>query len=73
MTSELISFLADWISIVQVVILITIMILYGMAPVGLDLHRKSSLVLVTSLSLQQMEVIQPANFWLGPSAVRNHA
>lgn len=45
------------------------MILYGLAPVGLDLHRKSSLVLVTSLSLQQMEVIQPANFWVGPSAV----
>lgn len=45
------------------------MILYGLAPVGMDLHRKSSLVLVTSLSLQQMEVIQPANFWVGPSAV----
>jgi hypothetical protein len=58
-----------WISIVHVVILIVIMILYGLAPVGLDLHRKSSLVLVTSLSLQQMEVIQPANFWVGPSAV----
>ncbi|XP_035706084.1 inactive rhomboid protein 1 isoform X2 [Folsomia candida] len=57
-----------WISIVQIVILIVIMILYGLAPVGMDLHRKSSLVLVTSLSLQQMEVIQPANFWVGPSA-----
>lgn len=45
------------------------MITYGLAPVGLDLHRKSSLVLVTSLSLHQMEIIQPANFWIGPSAV----
>jgi hypothetical protein len=58
-----------WISIVQIVILVASMISYGLAPVGLDLHRKSSLVLVTSLSLQQMEVIQPANFWIGPSAV----
>ena len=58
-----------WVTIVHCVILITTMITYGIAPVGLDLHRKSSLVLVTSLSLQQMEIIQPANFWIGPSAV----
>jgi len=58
-----------WISLVQIIILITIMIIYGLAPVKWDMDRKSSLVLVTSLSLQQMEVIQPANFWIGPSAV----
>ncbi|ODN00733.1 Inactive rhomboid protein 1 [Orchesella cincta] len=57
-----------WISVVQIIILVVSMITYGLAPVGLDLHRKSSLVLVTSLSLQQMEIIQPANFWIGPSA-----
>lgn len=59
----------DWVSLVQAIILIVSMITYGLAPVGFDLHRKSSLVLVTSLSLQQMEIIQPANFWIGPSAV----
>lgn len=59
-----------WISVVQIIILVVSMITYGLAPVGLDLHRKSSLVLVTSLSLQQMEIIQPANFWIGPSAVQ---
>ncbi|OXU25480.1 hypothetical protein TSAR_000272 [Trichomalopsis sarcophagae] len=57
-----------WITTVQVLILIISLACYGFGPVGLDLHHRSSLVLVTSLSLQQVEYQEPANFWLGPRA-----
>ncbi|KAL7307963.1 hypothetical protein TKK_0000054 [Trichogramma kaykai] len=57
-----------WITTVQLLILIISLACYGFGPVGLDLHHRSSLVLVTSLSLQQVEYQEPANFWLGPRA-----
>ncbi|XP_033215462.1 inactive rhomboid protein 1 [Belonocnema kinseyi] len=57
-----------WITTVQVLILIISLACYGFGPVGMDLSQKSGLVLVTSLSLQQVDYQEPANFWIGPRA-----
>ncbi|XP_028048606.1 inactive rhomboid protein 1 isoform X4 [Monomorium pharaonis] len=57
-----------WITTVQVLILIISLACYGFGPVGMDLNHQSGLVLVTSLSLQQVDYQEPANFWLGPRA-----
>ncbi|XP_020284336.1 inactive rhomboid protein 1 isoform X2 [Pseudomyrmex gracilis] len=57
-----------WITTVQVLILIISLACYGFGPVGMDLSHRSGLVLVTSLSLQQVDYQEPANFWLGPRA-----
>ncbi|XP_011699179.1 PREDICTED: inactive rhomboid protein 1 [Wasmannia auropunctata] len=57
-----------WITTVQVLILIISLACYGFGPVGMDLTHRSGLVLVTSLSLQQVDYQEPANFWLGPRA-----
>ncbi|EFN63503.1 Rhomboid family member 1 [Camponotus floridanus] len=57
-----------WITTVQVLILIISLACYGFGPVGMDLAHRSGLVLVTSLSLQQVDYQEPANFWLGPRA-----
>ncbi|XP_058809114.1 inactive rhomboid protein 1 isoform X2 [Phymastichus coffea] len=57
-----------WITTVQVLILVISLACYGFGPVGFDLHHSSSLVLVTSLSLQQVEYQEPSNFWIGPRA-----
>ncbi|XP_050461427.1 inactive rhomboid protein 1 isoform X4 [Cataglyphis hispanica] len=57
-----------WITTVQVLILIISLACYGFGPVGMDLNHRSGMVLVTSLSLQQVDYKEPANFWLGPRA-----
>ncbi|XP_076650881.1 rhomboid-5 isoform X3 [Halictus rubicundus] len=57
-----------WITTVQVLILIISLACYGFGPVGMDLSHRSGLVLVTSLSLQQVDYQEPANFWFGPRA-----
>ncbi|XP_057323391.1 inactive rhomboid protein 1 isoform X2 [Microplitis mediator] len=57
-----------WITTVQVLVLIISLACYGFGPIGIDLHHRSGLVLVTSLSLQQVDYQEPANFWIGPRA-----
>lgn len=57
-----------WLSTVQILILVISLISYGFGPFGVDLTHQSGLVLVTSLSLQQVDYTEPANFWLGPRA-----
>lgn len=52
-----------WVTTVQVLVLLISLICYGFGPFGLDLHAKSGQVLVTSLSLQQVDYNEPANFW----------
>lgn len=52
-----------WVTTVQILVLIISLICYGFGPFGLDLHGKSGQVLVTSLSLQQVDYNEPANFW----------
>ncbi|XP_046659942.1 inactive rhomboid protein 1 isoform X3 [Homalodisca vitripennis] len=61
-------FFTYWVTTVQILILFFSLFCYGFGPVGIDLHQESGLVLVTSLSLQQVEFNEPANFWIGPRA-----
>jgi len=57
-----------WTCTVQILIMVIALITYGLGPVGFNLHRRSGLVLVTSLSLQQVDYHEPSNFWIGPRA-----
>ncbi|XP_025835911.1 inactive rhomboid protein 2 isoform X2 [Agrilus planipennis] len=57
-----------WVTSVQILVLIISLICYGFGPFGIDLHARSGQVLVPSLSLQQVDYLEPANFWLGPRA-----
>ncbi|KAG5881153.1 hypothetical protein JTB14_034282 [Gonioctena quinquepunctata] len=57
-----------WVTTVQILVLFISIICYGFGQFGVDLQTKSSQVLETSLSLQQIDYTEPANFWLGPRA-----
>ncbi|KAL3274381.1 hypothetical protein HHI36_015779 [Cryptolaemus montrouzieri] len=57
-----------WVTIVQILVLFISLICYGFGPFGIDLQSRSGQVLVTSLSLQQVDYLEPANFWFGPRA-----
>lgn len=57
-----------WVTIVQIFVLLISIACYGFGPFGVDLQAKSGQVLVTSLSLQQVDYMEPANFWGGPRA-----
>ncbi|KAH1015690.1 hypothetical protein HUJ04_007035, partial [Dendroctonus ponderosae] len=57
-----------WITIVQILVLLISIFCYGIGPFGFDLKARSGQVLVTSLSLQQVDYLEPANFWIGPRA-----
>ncbi|KAK7574159.1 hypothetical protein V9T40_011350 [Parthenolecanium corni] len=61
-------FFTYWVTTVQILILALSIFAYGLGPVGFDLTQRSGLVLVTSLSLQQVEYSEPSNFWIGPRA-----
>ncbi|XP_063971913.1 inactive rhomboid protein 1 isoform X3 [Diachasmimorpha longicaudata] len=61
-------FFTYWITTVQILVMIISLICYGFGPVGFDIKHRSGLVLVTSLSLQQVDYQEPANFWIGPRA-----
>ncbi|KAL1116106.1 hypothetical protein AAG570_005601, partial [Ranatra chinensis] len=61
-------FFTYWITTVQILILIISLVCYGFGPVGFTIHHQSGLVLVPSLSLQQVEYDEPANFYIGPRA-----
>ncbi|XP_063234424.1 inactive rhomboid protein 1 isoform X2 [Bacillus rossius redtenbacheri] len=61
-------FFTYWVTTVQVLILIISLVCYGLGPVGFNLNHRSGQVLVTSLSLQQVDYQEPANFWIGPRA-----
>lgn len=52
-----------WVTTVQVLVLAISLVCYGFGPFGIDLQQRSGQVLVTSLSLQQVEYMEPANFW----------
>lgn len=52
-----------WVTIVQILVLYTTLMCYGFAPFGVDMQSRSGQVLVASLSLQQVDYTEPANFW----------
>ncbi|CAH0563837.1 unnamed protein product [Brassicogethes aeneus] len=57
-----------WVTTVQVLVLLISIICYGIGPFGVNLQSRSGQILVTSLSLQQVDFMEPANFWVGPRA-----
>lgn len=57
-----------WVTTVQILILFISILCYGIGPFGVDVQARSGQVLVTSLSLQQVDYMEPANFWGGPRA-----
>lgn len=54
-----------WINTVQIMVLILSIICYGFGPIGIGMEQKSSQVLVTSLSLQQVHHMEQRNVWIG--------
>lgn len=57
-----------WISFVHIVIMIITILWYGIGPFGAGLARSTGLVMTEFLTLEQVDVRAPANFWLGPPA-----
>ncbi|XP_019880936.2 uncharacterized protein LOC109608827 isoform X3 [Aethina tumida] len=57
-----------WVTTVQILVLFISIICYGFGPFGINLQARSGQVLVPSLSLQQVDYLEPANFWGGPRA-----
>lgn len=57
-----------WVTTVQVLITIISLAVYGLGPVGFHKTQKTSLVMVTTLTLQQVDFYEPDNFWVGPRA-----
>ncbi|CAH1972306.1 unnamed protein product [Acanthoscelides obtectus] len=57
-----------WVTTVQILVLFISIVCYGFGPFGIDMQTRSGQVLVTSLSLQQVDYMEPANFWFGPRA-----
>lgn len=53
---------------VQVVVMIISLSTYGFGPLGVGLSRSTGLVLTEWLTLEQVAVREPSNFWVGPSA-----
>lgn len=61
-------FFTYWVTAVQILVLLISILCYGLGPFGFNLQARSGQVLVTSLSLQQVDYMEPANFWIGPRA-----
>ncbi|XP_060661156.1 inactive rhomboid protein 1 [Drosophila nasuta] len=59
-------FFTYWINTVQIVVLFLSIVCYGIAPIGFGTEQKTGQVLVTSLSLQTVQHVEPRNFWIGP-------
>lgn len=55
-----------WINTVQIVVLCLALICYGFGPIGVGMEQKNGQVLVTTLSLQQVQYQEARNIWLGP-------
>ncbi|XP_076305672.1 inactive rhomboid protein 1-like isoform X1 [Tachypleus tridentatus] len=57
-----------WVTTVQILITVISLAVYGFGPVGFHKTQRSSQVLVTRLSLEQVDYFEPDNFWVGPRA-----
>ncbi len=62
-------FFTYWITTVQILILIISLIAYGFGYFGFGSTHVNGLVLVKSLSLQQVDYYEHENFWFGNRAV----
>jgi len=55
-----------WVTTVQVVIMVISVILYGFGPVGVELNQSTGQVLSRGLFIEEVDYLEPSNFWLGP-------
>lgn len=62
-------FFTYWINTVQILVLLISIICYGIGPIGIGVEQKSGQVLVTSLSLQQVQHLEQRNVWIGPKNI----
>lgn len=62
-------FFTYWINTVHILVLLVSIFCYGVAPIGFGMEYKSGQVLVTSLSLQQVQHQEQRNVWIGPRSV----
>ncbi|XP_050541106.1 inactive rhomboid protein 2-like isoform X1 [Daktulosphaira vitifoliae] len=61
-------FFTYWVTVVQILVLFLSIFSYGLGSFGIGLSHQSGAVMVTSLSVQIIEYIEPSNFWIGPRA-----
>lgn len=57
-----------WVTTVQILIAVISLAVYGFGPIGFHKTQRTSLVMVTTLTLQQVDFYEPDNFWVGPRA-----
>ena len=55
-----------WVTSVQLVIIVISLLLYGFGPVGIELHQGTGQVLSRGLYIEEVDYLEPSNFWLGP-------
>ena len=55
-----------WITSTQVIVMIFSLLLYGFGPVGVELYHGKGQVLSRGLFIEEVEFLEPSNFWLGP-------
>lgn len=61
-------FFTFYIMTAQILIMLIALIAYGIGPIGFTKKVHSDKVLVSSLSLQQVDFNEPQNLWIGPPA-----
>jgi membrane associated rhomboid family serine protease len=61
-------FFTYYIATAQILIMLIALIAYGVGPIGFTKKIHSEKVLVSSLSLQQVDFHEPQNLWIGPPA-----
>ena len=55
-----------WVLLVNVVCLGAVMAAHGFGPVGAGVDQRSEMVLTEFLTVEQVDVFEPGNAWLGP-------
>jgi len=55
-----------WVTTVQVVVMVISLVLYGFGPVGIELNQSTGHVLSRGLFIEEVDYMEPANFWFGP-------
>ena len=55
-----------WITTTQVIVMLVSLLLYGFGPVGVELYHGKGQVLSRGLFIEEVEFLEPSNFWFGP-------
>jgi len=55
-----------WVTTVQIVIMVISLVLYGFGPIGIELNQSTGHVLSRGLFIEEVDYMEPANFWFGP-------